>query len=322
MPTRRDYAAIAEQAVASNRPLQALEFHPAAVAALDAFIDLTWGEEGMAKGDDRWQPTGGKGPIILSFGAFLGELVRRQFGGEWREDPVQPENVLAAHVVLGGGHRFFAIAKVYRRLRDGAQERLEPFYLRLREQLGAPPAGEEADGWVRQARHFDGASRPDLAGRFYDRALALSPAPAKRAEIEGLRAAAAAAVRAAQVEERDRALAESRARLAGLAEKGRGTLAGFGVRVEHGALTIFGLDTFLDETLGRGAVPEERRRPDLEDALGAFLGELLCARYRGRWREQPVEALTRSQVVWPSGLAACPFEILRKRLSRGAPSVL
>ena len=205
---------------------------------------------------------------------------------------------------MKGGHQVFAIAKVYRRLKNGAEDRLEPLYLLVRDQLGTAPTPAEVDGWVRQARHFDGVARPDLAGRFYERAVALSPA--KRAEIEGLRAAAVTAARAAEAEEKGRAAAEARATLASLAEEGRRALAGFGVRVEHGALTLFGLDTFLDETLGRRPVPEAERRPDLERALGAFLGELLCARYRGQWREQPKEALARSQVVWPSGLATGP----------------
>ena len=94
------------------------------------------------------------------------------------------------------------------------------------------------------------------------------------------------------------------------------------MQVEHGALTLFGLDTFVDETLGPGPVEAARRKPPLELALGAFLGALLCARFRGQWREQPADALARSQVVWPSGLATCPFEMLSRRLAKGGPSVL
>ena len=322
MAPARDYAAIAEQAIVRNRPLLALEFHPAAVAALDAFIDLTWGEEGAAPDDDRWQPSDGKWAAIVGFGAFFGELLRRQFGGEWREDPDQPENVLRAQVVLKSGHQVYAIGKVYKRLKNGGEDRLEPLYRWVREQVGAAASALEADGWVLQARHFERVSRPDLAARFYDRALALSPAPAKRAEIEALRARQVAASRVAEDEERGRAIDQARARLSELAAEGRATLAAFGVRVEHGALTLFGLDTFVDETLGQGKVDDARRKPPVELALGAFLGALLCARFRGQWREQPADALARSQVVWPSGLATCPFEMLSRRLAKGAPTVL
>jgi tetratricopeptide (TPR) repeat protein len=91
--------------------------------------------------------------------------------------------------------------------------------------------------------------RPDLAARFYERALALSPAPSKRAEIEALRARVLDASRAAEDEVRGRWIAEARARLSELAGEGRATLAAFGVRVEHDALTLFGLDTFVDPSV-------------------------------------------------------------------------
>jgi len=116
MAPPRDYAAIAEQAIIRNRPLLALEFHPAAVVALDAFIDLTWGEQGTAPDDDRWRPSDGQWAAIVGFGAFFGELMRRQFGGQWQEDPDQPDSVVRATVVLKSGHQVYAIGKVYKRL--------------------------------------------------------------------------------------------------------------------------------------------------------------------------------------------------------------
>jgi tetratricopeptide (TPR) repeat protein len=322
MAQGRDYAAVAEQAIAANRPLLALEFHPAAIAALDAFIDLTWGEEGAAPDDDRWQPNAGKASAIVGLGAFFGELMRRQLGGEWRDDPARPDNPYTARVVLAGGHQVFAIGKVYKRLKNGVEDRLEPLYLYLRNQAGDLTSPAEAEGWLRQARHFKAVGRPDLVLRFCERGLACTPEPATRAAIEELRGGAASASRAEAEEERRRGLAESRAALAELAGEGRRRLGEFGVRVEHGALTVFGLDTFVDETIGKGPVAEAKRDAAVERALGAFLGELLCARFRGQWREQPRDALARSQVVWPSGLASCPFEILSRRLAKGSPSVL
>jgi tetratricopeptide (TPR) repeat protein len=322
MTQGRDYAAVAEQAIAANRPLLALEFHPAAVAALDAFIDLTWGEEGAAPDDERWQPSAGKASAIVGLGAFFGELMRRQLGGEWRDDPTRPDNPYTARVVLAGGHQVFAIGKVYKRLKNGVEDRLEPLYLYLRNQAGDRTSPAEAEGWLRQALHFKAVGRPDLVLRFCERGLACAPEPATRAAIEELRGGAASASRAEAEEERRRGLAESRATLAELAGEGRRRLEEFGVRVDHAALTLFGLDTFVDATIGKGPVAEARRDASLERALGCFLGELLCARFRGQWREQPRDALAHSQVVWPSGLASCPFEILSRRLAKGSPSVL
>jgi tetratricopeptide (TPR) repeat protein len=208
-PTRIDFSAVAEQVIASNRPLLALEFHPSAVAALDAFFELTWGTEGKAPNDDRWQPTAGQRNVIIGFGAFLGEILRREFGGAWKDDPARPDNPYAARVVLPGGMEVFPISKVFRRLQNGAEEVFEPLHRLVRQQLGVQPTAAEIPGWVRQAKHFEGVSRPDLAATFYERALALGPPPAQRAEIEGLLAAARESARLGDVEAEVAAAAEA-----------------------------------------------------------------------------------------------------------------
>ena len=176
--------------IAANRPLLALEFHPAAVAALDAFFELTWGTEGKAPNDDSWRPTPGQQNVIIGFGAFLGELFRRESGGAWQDDPAQPDNPYAARVVLPGGTLVFPISKVFRRLQNGHEETFVPLHQFVRQTLGIQATAAEIPGWLRQARHFEGVSRPDLATGFYERALALGPAPAERQQIEQLLATA------------------------------------------------------------------------------------------------------------------------------------
>lgn len=322
MANARDYAAIAGKAMAAHRPFLPLEFHPAAVAALDAFIDVTWGEEGAAPEDDRWFPSDGRSQAIIGLGAFFGELLRREFGGRWRDDPEYPDNPIRARVVLTNGLEIFAIGKVYKRLKNGGEDRIEPFYLWVRQELGRVASPAEAEGWLRQARYFQRAGRPDLADRFCARALECSPEPLTRAAVEELRAQALEKARAeseaAQASAAAEAAAGARARIDGLADEGRRALVARGVRVDLAALTLIGLDTLLDETFGREPVKDAQRQPRLELALGAFVGERLCACYRGQWRAQPGEAVAGSQVVWPSGLASCPFEIVSRRLAQGA----
>jgi tetratricopeptide (TPR) repeat protein len=190
---RLDYVAIAEQAARPGNPLLALEFHPAAVLALDAFFDLNWGDAGEAPGDDAWRPGTGKWNVIVNFGSFFGELLRREFGGEWQHDASQLDNALAAHVALPGGVQAFPLSYTYKRLRDGGSHRFEPYHAQLRAHYRKRPSPDELDGWLRQGRHFEGVGRPDLAQPFYARALALELAPDKRSEVE----AAAAKVREA-----------------------------------------------------------------------------------------------------------------------------
>lgn len=321
MASTRDFGALAEQAVASARPLLALEYHPAAVAALDAFIDVTWGEEGLDPSSDLWQPNAGQSAAILRFGAFLGELARRDLGGEWRDDP-NPENILGARVVLPGGTPVFAVAQVYRRVKNGALERLLPFYDRLRAAAGRAATPGEAEGWMRQARHFGAVGRQDLAMRLSERALVLAPAPPARAAIEALRVEWAAAARKAEEAERERERNEAQAGLVGRAADGRGLLRSYGVDIGHGALTFYGVDAFLDETFGPGVVDPAKRRPAVEQSLGAFVGEVLCTRYGGRWLDEGADPVERSRVGWPSGLAVGPLEIVQRRIAKGGPSVL
>ena len=321
MASTRDFGALAEQAVLAARPFLALEFHPAAVAALDAFIDVTWGEDGLDPSSDRWQPNAGQSVSILRFGAFLGELARRELGGEWRDDP-NPENVLNARVVIRGETAVFAVAQVYKRLKNGVAERLLPFYDRVRATVGRAATPAEVEGWMRQARHFGGVGRTDLALRLSGRALVLGPAPAARAAIEALRAEWSAAERQAEVAARATARGEGRARLVALAGEGRATLAAFGVDTGRGALTFYGVDAYLDETFGQGAVDPARRRPDTERSLGAFLGEVFCGRYGGAWLEDGNGPIESARVGWPSGLAMAPVEIVQRRVAKGGPSVL
>ncbi len=321
MASTRDFAALAEQAVVTARPLLALEYHPAAVAALDAFIDVTWGEDGLDPSSDLWQPNAGQSAAILRFGAFLGELARRELGGEWRDDP-NPENVLNARVVIRAETTVFAVAQVYKRLKNGAAERLLPFYDRLRATVGRAATPSEAEGWMRQARRFGAAGRADLALWFSERALVLGPAPAARAAIEALRADWTAAESRAEDDARDNESADARARLAGVADEGRRALAAFGVDTGRGALTFYGVDAYLDETFGQGPVDPARRRPDTEHSLGAFLGEVLRERYSGSWLVEDALPVERARVGWPSGLALGPFDVVQRRMVKGGPGVL
>lgn len=198
-----DYAAFAEQAIALARPLLPLEFHPAAVLALDHFFDQTWGAEGVAPEQEDWQPSEARRIAILHFGAFFGELLRREIGGRWQADPAHPANPLQSRLVLTGGVQLFPFSRVFKRMKNGEAEPLEQLYRQVRQATGVTGKATEAEGWTRYARHFESTGRDDLAATFYERALALPLAPAARAMLEEQRAAAvsAAEVRAAATPE-------------------------------------------------------------------------------------------------------------------------
>ena len=318
---KRDYTALAEEAIVKSRPFVLIEFHPASVLALDLFFELTWGSEGKAPGNDDWQAGAGESSAIITFGAFFGELIRREYGGRWQEDPSQPDNLLMARVVFKDGLSIFPISLAFKRLKNGGQDSFEGVYLVLRNTLGVKPSPAEIDGWVRQAGFFEKVGRQDLALRFYERALACGPDAAKRAELVAAATGAKAIFKEAEKEERTQAIARRKEELAGLIAGGRRSLTGFGILVDGGTPTLVGLDCLIDETFGAGpGTAAGRSGPKMASSLGAFLGGHLCARFRAAWREEASVDIEKWQVAWPSGLAVCPFAIVGKRLAEGSRS--
>ena len=64
--------------------------------------------------------------MAKAWGAYLGEVMRRQWDGEWTtETAAQPGDVLTLRV---GGTDLFPVAKVYRRLKNGAEDNVWHYY--------------------------------------------------------------------------------------------------------------------------------------------------------------------------------------------------
>jgi hypothetical protein len=192
-PTRHDYAAIAEQAIAINRPFVPLEYHPAALVALDAFFDITWGEAGVAPNNEEWLPNESQWKAIVAFGCFFGELLRRAYGGEWEDDPEHPDHLVRAKVALRNGVRALPVNRAFKRMREGASQEFFGLYRALAQHAGAEIRRPGIDGWLRQAQHFEVIQRPDLALRFYEHAMAIASDTEKLAMLGRMSAAALAA---------------------------------------------------------------------------------------------------------------------------------
>jgi tetratricopeptide (TPR) repeat protein len=316
-----DYTAIAEDAIARSRALVPLEFHPAGVVALDLFFNLTCGSQGKAHDDDNWTTNPAETGAIISFGVFFGELIRRELGGQWEEDPAQPDNLLMTRVVLKDGSIIFPVSRALKRMKNGEEDSFESMYFALRTELGVKSSPAEIDGWVRHAAFFEKAGRQDLALLFYERALACGPDPAKQTGLTAAMTRAEAAFKKKAEEERAGAVAGRKEELAGLMEEGRRSLAGFGVLVDGGTPTLVGLDCFIDETFGTGpGAAAEGPGQRTARALGAFLGAHCCRRFRAAWREEPSGEIEKWQVAWPSGLSVSPFAMVGKRLAEGPRS--
>ena len=121
-------AAYSEEAICAARVdhRRHLDMSESSIECLDAILD-------------------GQAPTDLDFqtrvwGSYLGEVIRRRFGGEW-EFTQYPGGITAVPTLLIGGSRLYPLMKVYRRLTMGEGESLSAFYRlissRLRESLDA-----------------------------------------------------------------------------------------------------------------------------------------------------------------------------------------
>jgi hypothetical protein len=75
------------------------------------------------------------------WGGYLGEVVRRRWGGEWVLENYPGGNVLTVALSVPGG-TVFPSMKIYRRLSQGAAENVWTFYCMMRDRFRAKPGGK------------------------------------------------------------------------------------------------------------------------------------------------------------------------------------
>jgi tetratricopeptide (TPR) repeat protein len=183
-PDSFDFAAYADRVAEKNRPFMQLDFTPASIAALDCFVDESWGESGESPETDEWHPSDGKWNIILSFGIYFGEFLIRRYGGEWVRYEPQPESLLNIGVVFPNGIKVFPVAKVWKRFKNGIEDSIDPLYRWVRNQLNDEPDAGEWREWFNQGNWFMGGSRPDRAIPFFRHALTCPLTDPEKRELE------------------------------------------------------------------------------------------------------------------------------------------
>lgn len=311
--TQLDYTAMAEHAVKTEQ-LILLEFHPAAVAAVDVFLSHTYGESGLDGGRADWKPTAGQEAVIMRFGCFFGEVVRRYFGGYWEEEPGEPVHARMSSVVIPQGAQVFPVNRAFNRVAKGEAENFEILFEQLRAHTGRLPDPSEADGWLRQARFFEARDRKDIAARFLLQALALRADAATKAEVEQSLAAAAEVPGAAPAE------APFPEELQAAISAGEWLLKERGFRTDTGAMTLTAVDVLINSLFGRKPVDaaDLQKHPEAPLRLAAFVGDIFVRRFRGRWTAPPPGSpLTAWRLTWPSGISVDPFAIIQRRLQKG-----
>ncbi len=76
--------------------------------------------------------------LCKMWGGYLGEVVRRRWGGEWVLETYPGGNVLTVALTTPGG-TVFPSMKIYRRLSQGAAENVWSFYCMMRDRFRAKP---------------------------------------------------------------------------------------------------------------------------------------------------------------------------------------
>ncbi len=71
--------------------------------------------------------------LSLAYGAYLGEVIRREFGGTWTKEDVNGEPAIA--LVFDTEHKLFPPAKVWKRLNTGEEDNVLTFYRFISEKL-------------------------------------------------------------------------------------------------------------------------------------------------------------------------------------------
>ena len=72
------------------------------------------------------------------WGGYLGEVVRRRFGGEWSIEKYPAGDFLIVSLNVNGA-RLFPSMKVHKRLTEGSSENIWSFYQSVRAKLEAHP---------------------------------------------------------------------------------------------------------------------------------------------------------------------------------------
>jgi hypothetical protein len=120
-------AAYAEQAVAAARKFQSrLDYSENSLMELETILARLAGE----------MPLDDMSETCKIWGSYLGEVVRRRFGGEWSIE-TYPGRQFATLTLNVNGNKLFPSIKVHRRLTEGDGDNVWSFYKMVKSRLEA-----------------------------------------------------------------------------------------------------------------------------------------------------------------------------------------
>jgi hypothetical protein len=113
------------------------DFSPESLWELDRFFD----EQARKGGPRRWGLLAKDTSLrLFSLGAYLGEVIRREVGGEWEADDEAEHPELALALRLPDDAVVWPVQQAVKRMRNGAEDALVPFAEALGVEVGPKPS--------------------------------------------------------------------------------------------------------------------------------------------------------------------------------------
>ncbi len=86
------------------------------------------------------------GPSIFALGSYVGEVIIRHHGGEWRADDADPEGEINMQVVLPGGSVIWPVQRVMKRFRNGPEDGIYAYGRLVGQSPAEPGAAPDRGG--------------------------------------------------------------------------------------------------------------------------------------------------------------------------------
>ncbi len=126
--------AYAEKAIATAREFNAqLDYSENSLMEVEAILSQCAGRTSAGG-----PPSEDVGEMCKMWGSYLGEVVRRRFGGEWSIE-TYPGKQFATLALTVGANKLYPTMKIDRRLTQGESENVWSFYKMVKAKLEAAP---------------------------------------------------------------------------------------------------------------------------------------------------------------------------------------
>ena len=113
------------------------DFSPASLWEVERFFDEQ-APDGEARRGGLLSE--GLGQRLFGLGSYVGEVIRREVGGQWEGDDSDPEAEINVTLVLDDGSRIWPVQRVVKRYSNGPEDDVASYAAALGVHVGGRPA--------------------------------------------------------------------------------------------------------------------------------------------------------------------------------------